>query len=89
MELRRIERTRLRVPALGRGCAAIGNPHRRVGEADAALFRPVELAQPVLGVFHSRTVNRFSSSINSGSVPLCARMPGMILFLTPMPRAST
>ena len=36
-----------------------------------------------------QTVKRCSSSISSGSVPLWARMPGMILFLTPMPRAST
>ena len=39
--------------------------------------------------FQSRTVNRYSSSIRSGSVPLCSRIPGMILIRTPMPRAST
>ena len=41
------------------------------------------------GAFHRRTVKRCSSSIRSGSVPLCARIPGTILFRTPMPRAST
>ena len=39
--------------------------------------------------FQSRTVNRYSSSIRSGSVPLCSRIPGIILIRTPMPRAST
>ncbi len=35
--------------------------------------------------FHSRTVNRSSASIRSGSVPLWLRMPRMILRGTPSP----
>ena len=42
-----------------------------------------------LDSFHKRTMKRFSSSIRSGSVPLWSRMPGIILFRTPIPRLST
>ena len=38
--------------------------------------------------FHSRTVNCSSSSTSSGSVPLCSRIPRMILRGTPMPMCS-
>ena len=39
--------------------------------------------------FQRRRVKRCSSSIRSGSVPLCARIPGRIWLRTPIPRAST
>ena len=42
-----------------------------------------------LAYFQSRTVNRCSSSIRSGSEPLCDAMAGMTLLRIPIPRAST
>ena len=41
-----------------------------------------------LASFHRRTRKRSSSSMRSGSVPLCARIPSMILRGTPRPVAS-
>ena len=50
-------------------------PNRRFYERDRAAG----------GSFQRRTVKRSPSSINSGSVPLCFRMPGTIFLLTPIP----
>ena len=47
-----------------------------------------ETAFHARGSFHSRTMNRSPSSTRSGSVPLCSRIPRMIVRGTPIPVCS-
>ena len=51
--------------------------------------RPAHLYRSSGPRFHNRTVNRCVSATRSGSVPLWARIPGIIFCETPMPYAST
>ena len=50
--------------------------------------RPGEKVFHERGSFHSRTMNRSPSSTRSGSVPLCSRIPRMIVRGTPIPMCS-
>ena len=69
-------RLRERLPAQDRRGGLRGRGSGRGGKAH-------------FGSFQRRTMKRLSFSIRSGSVPLCFNIPGMSLFRTPIPRAST
>ena len=60
---------------------------RDLGDREVHLREAAALAgdHPAGASFQSRTVNRCSSSIRSTSVPLCAGIPAMIPFRTPIP----
>ena len=64
--------------------------HRGASRAGGSRTAPTSWlpSSAMRSYFQRRTVKRLSSSIRSGSVPLWARIPGMILLRTPMPRAS-
>ena len=78
--------------------AGMPPPHRLLGhgvlrdrgDREVHLRQAAALAgdHPAGASFQSRTVNRWSSATRSGSVPLCARIPGMIRFRTPIPRGA-
>ena len=73
------------LPCRSKGPVAVILDHRKVHIGEVSAFSGDHAG---FCSFHSRTVKRCSSSIRSGSVPLWARIPGMILFRTPIPRAS-
>ena len=76
-----------------RDYAATRTPRRGVGGGRSGGSARVRRARHVRrthgrGSLHSRTLNRSSSSMRSGSVPLCSSMPRTILRGTPNPAFS-